>query len=169
MVNGEGSGSGALSQAALGRALDLSAPAITKLKKQGMPVHSVAAAQQWRQDRQNVAQRKPWPGRTAPAAPAAPAAPPAEFVHGESHDAARTRREIAEADLAELKLGELHGELVRAADVRASYARRLASLRESLLQIPARLAPIVASETDQAACHETLQSELHAVLEQIST
>ena len=39
---------GALSQAAIGRAMNLSPPAITKLKKQGMPVHSLEAALAWR-------------------------------------------------------------------------------------------------------------------------
>ena len=49
------------SQAAIGRALGLSPAAMTKLKKQGMPVDSVEAAQAWRVERQNVAQRKPVP------------------------------------------------------------------------------------------------------------
>ena len=55
-MKGEG-----LNQSALGRALNLSPPAITKLKRQGMPVHSVEAAQAWRLERQSVARRKPQP------------------------------------------------------------------------------------------------------------
>jgi hypothetical protein len=82
--------------------------------------------------------------------------------------ASKARREKAEADLAELKLAEQRAELVRAADVRAAQARRLAALRESLLQLPARLAPVLAAEADAARCHETLQAELHAVLEQMT-
>ena len=149
-----------MSQAALGRSLDLSPPAITKLKKLGMPVDSVEGAQAWRRARQNIAQRKPAPS----AAPAAPPAQPDAPVDGETHDKARTRREIAEANLAELKLAELRGELVRVADVRMAAAREDASLREALLQLPARLAPQLAAMSDQAKCHDLLQIELNAVL-----
>ena len=87
---------------------------------------------------------------------------------GEGYWESKARREKAEADLAELKLAEQRAELVRAADVRAAQARRLAALRESLLQLPARLAPVLAAEADAARCHETLQAELHAVLEQMT-
>jgi len=57
---------------------------------------------------------------------------------------------------------------VRSADVRAAHAKRLAALKESLLQIPARLAQVLASEGDAAACHDTMQRELHMVLQQVS-
>lgn len=76
----------------------------------------------------------------------------------------RARRELAEADLAELKLAEQRGLLVRAADIRAAQARRLAALREALLQLPARLAPVLAAEADAGKVHEQLQDELHQVL-----
>lgn len=77
----------------------------------------------------------------------------------------KARRERAEADLAELKLAEQRGELVRADAVRAAQARRLAALRESLLQLPPRLAPVLAAQADAARCHDLLQLELHQVLE----
>jgi hypothetical protein len=48
----------ALTQTALGRALNLSAAAVTKLKRQGMPVHSVEAAHAWRRDHLDPARRK---------------------------------------------------------------------------------------------------------------
>jgi hypothetical protein len=80
----------------------------------------------------------------------------------------RARREAAEAEMAELKLAEQRGSLVRAADVRSVFSTRLAGLRNSLLQIPARLSPVMAAESDQARCFEALQSELHAALAQAS-
>lgn len=80
----------------------------------------------------------------------------------------RARREAAEAEMAELKLAEQRGSLVRAADVRAVFSQRLAGLRNSLLQIPARLSPVMAAESDQARCFEALQAELHAALAQAS-
>lgn len=87
---------------------------------------------------------------------------------GDDYWASRARREQAEAELAELKLAEQRGELVRAADVRTAYAKLAAGLRESLLQVPARLAAVLAAETEQAKCHDTLQSELHNVLAQLT-
>ena len=80
----------------------------------------------------------------------------------------KARRERAEADLAELKLAEQRGELVRADAVRAAQARRLAALRESLLQLPPRLAPVLAAQADAARCHDLLQLELHQVLEHMT-
>jgi phage terminase Nu1 subunit (DNA packaging protein) len=169
MVNGEGQAVNEMSQAALGRALDLSPPAITKLKKQGMPVHSVEAAQQWRRTRQNLAQRKPEPPslQARPAAVDRPASAP-EYINDESQDAARTRREIAEADLAELKLLELRGELVRAAAVRAALSKRAASLRESFLQLPARVVPLLAADPSPSSMDRILRAEIVAALAQLT-
>lgn len=82
--------------------------------------------------------------------------------------ASRARREHAEADLAELKLKQQIGELVLASEVRSSYARRAAALRESLMQISARLAPLVTAETDQAKNQAAIDAEIRGVLEQLS-
>ena len=170
MVNGERSTVNGLSQAAIGRALNLSAAAITKLKKQGMPVHSAEAAQQWRQERQNVAQRKPAPMKVhaapAPRYQEVPPDDPPEFLGGESHDAARTRREIAEADLAELKLRELRGELIRREVMESIVGARAAALRESVLQVKSRLTPLLAAESDAAKVSAMLDTELRAALQQ---
>ena len=124
-----------------------------------------------------VAADAQWARNTRPRAgsePAAGTSPLAAAPEREDEDssggywASKARREAAEADLAELKLAEQRGELVRAADVRAAHARRLAGLREALLQIPARLAAVLAAEVSQAACHDKLQAEIHAVLASVS-
>lgn len=59
------------SQAALARALGLSPAAITKCKQQGMPVHSVQAAQAWRAThlRPRVRADRQNPAGSAPASP----------------------------------------------------------------------------------------------------
>lgn len=80
----------------------------------------------------------------------------------------KARRERAEADMAELRLAEQRGELIRRADTHSAWAKRTSSLRESILQIPARLSPILAAEADQAKVHDIIQAELHAVLAQVS-
>lgn len=168
MVNGEHSSVNALSQAAIGRAMNLSRAAITKLKKQGMPVDSVESALAWRVARQNVAARKALPPEIHHMVPKFSAPPPPSKTvvpaNDESHDQARTRREIAEANLAELKLAELRGELVRATDVRAALARRAASLRESFLQLPARVVPLLAADPAPASMDKILRAEIVAAL-----
>ena len=169
MVNGEGSSVNGLSQAAIGRALNLSPAAMTKLKKQGMPVESVEAAQAWRVARQNVAQRKAVPASLPPArAPLVDRLPPPEFVNDESHDAARTRREIAEANLAEMREAETRGDLIRLAAVKTALGIAFATAREALLQLPSRLAPQLAGESDPATVQNLLHAEIHQTLVELS-
>lgn len=81
----------------------------------------------------------------------------------------RARRERAEAELAELKLSELQGHLVRADDWAAALARRAAAFREGLLQIPARLSAQLAAETDQARVHTLLEDELRQVMAHLTS
>ena len=147
------------SQAAIGRELGISAPQMVKLKKQGMPVHLGAeACRLWRSARQNIAQRKktPEPERIPYSA------------NDESHDQARTRREIAEANLAELKLAEQRKQLVRAADVRSAVSKRAAALRESLMQLPARAVPLLVAEPNAASMERILRAEIVSALEQLN-
>jgi phage terminase Nu1 subunit (DNA packaging protein) len=154
-------------QSEIAAALGVTPAVVTRLKARGMPVHDIEAARVWRM--QHVRARV-----TAPPPAGAPAVPPAAAPTGardsdgdDGYWHSRSRREAAEAELAELKLAEQRGDLVRAADVRAAYAKRAAGLREALLQIPARLASVLAAETDHARVHDTLQAELHAVLSQM--
>ncbi|MES2887305.1 MAG: hypothetical protein V4739_04760 [Pseudomonadota bacterium] len=86
----------------------------------------------------------------------------------ESYLASRGRREAAEASLAELKLGVEAGRLLRADDVRTALARKAAGLRESLMQIPSRLAPVLAAKDDAGEVHKLLELELRQVLEQLT-
>jgi phage terminase Nu1 subunit (DNA packaging protein) len=83
---------------------------------------------------------------------------------GDDYWHSRGRRERAEAELAELKLAEQRGELVRAADVRASLAKRLSALREAILQLPARVVPLLAADPTPAAMDATLRAEIVAAL-----
>ena len=175
MVNGEPLAVNAPSQAAIGRALGLSPPAITKLKKQGMPVDSVESAQAWRVARQNVAARKPAPVAppARPPVPPPPAAfppldPPEDFDTGEDHDAARTRLRISEANLSEMKEAEERGVLIRIDAVKAALSVAMATAREALLQIPSRLAPLLAADTDPASVQNLLHGEIHQALEHLS-
>jgi len=109
--------------------------------------------------------------RSGPASqPAAPAGEPVRNDGGGQADYNfdRARRERYEADLAQIKLLEQQGELVRVVEVRAEIAKRIGQVRTNLLQIPARLAPLLANEADQAKCHAMLDAELRTVLTNLS-
>ena len=131
--------------------MDISPAMVNKLIKQGMPGHSAVAAREWRRKHLNVAQRKPDPEGP-----------------DESRDAARTRREIAEADIAEAKAAELSRELIRRSSVERAEEKKAAAVRESLLQMPAQLAPVVAAESDIAKCQDAIMDAVLLVLGRIS-
>ena len=112
---------------------------------------------------------------SAPAA-APPAQPPASQHSGDSttdpqitsYHVAKTLREATEAQIAKLKLSEMRGELIRVDAIRSALAGMIAGTRDSLLQIPARLAPVLAVESDAARVHDMIQAELHQALAQLS-
>lgn len=170
--------------------LGLSPASITKLKKQGMPVGSVAEAQAWREARQNVAQRKPSPatspagkswgpwseGREEQSDPAPRVTVGGVPVFGgapvelpdEDRDRARTRREIAEANMAEMEEARLRRELIRVSAVQAQLSTDYATTRDAMLQIPARMGPLLAAEADPAVVQNLLHAEIHEALMQLA-
>jgi len=151
-------------QAALAAALGLSPGRITGLKRQGMPTYSVEAARAWRA--QHIA---PVPG-AKPAEP--PAGPPeaamATTKQPAGYEASRARREAAEAHMAEMREAELAGRLIAVEGVRAVWAARLTSTRDALLQIPFRLAPVLAAETNLHAVTQLLEDEIRQALSELS-
>lgn len=173
-----------LSQMELADALGLSNASITKCKKLGMPVHSIEAARAWRTQKMSIAQRKPEP-KNAPvivqrfaASPPKPAAyqdyesRDADSFGGgplESHDDARTRLRISEANLSEMKEKEEAGELIRAESVRLILASAFAIFRESMQQFSPRLSPLLAAETKTHKVAEILDAEVHATLTQLAS
>lgn len=81
---------------------------------------------------------------------------------------ARSRRETAEAAIAEMKEAEMRGTLIRADSVRTAWANKISAARDALLQIPYRLAPVLAAETELERVAELLESELRQALLQLS-
>lgn len=153
-----------MNQRELATELGIDGGLVSRLKARGMPVDSVQAAQDWR--RRNVAPyyrcNKPPPAR-----PAGVAQLPATgnlVASDESHDQARTRREIADANLSELKVAEQRGDLIRREDMERAVGTLAAGLRESVLQIKARMAPLLAAESDIMKISAMLDAELRAAL-----
>lgn len=87
---------------------------------------------------------------------------------GSTYDEARTRKVNAEAEIAELELKKIHGELVIAEDVVGAWNDVLAALKAKLLSIPTKSAPIVASENNPAICQNIIEDLVNEALEELS-
>lgn len=86
-------------------------------------------------------------------------------VGGSEYSASRARREKADAEMAEIALAERRGEVIPVKAVEIVWSQAMSSLREHLLQLRARLAPILAAETDAFRVGELLDAEHRAALE----
>lgn len=78
---------------------------------------------------------------------------------------ARTRRETAEASMAEMKLKQLAGDLVDRKRVEAAGASAGRMLRDAILGVPTKLAPELSSVTDSWEIERRLTTALRLVLE----
>lgn len=140
-----------------------------RYSKRGMPTSSAAEALAWISA--NVRQKassKPAAAKSKRAGKGSSPKPRTSRAPASSYQEARTRSAIAEAQDRELGVLERRGVLVRRETIKAELGRRLAGLRDALLQIPARLAPVLAAETEDSKVHDILQDELYAVLAQVS-
>lgn len=111
-----------------------------------------------------------------PETPSAPAATPSAVTASElddsleitSYHVAKTLNEAAMAQINRLKLAEMRGELIRVTAVKATLGTVFATTRDALLQIPARLAPTLAADTDPASVMNALHAEIHQALHHLA-
>ena len=87
---------------------------------------------------------------------------------GSSYDEARTRKVNAEAEIAELELAKVRGELVVAEDVVKAWDDVLSALKGKLLSIPTKAAPIVSAEIEASMCQKILEDLVNEALEELS-
>lgn len=84
------------------------------------------------------------------------------------YDTSRAKREAAEASIAAMKEAEMQGDLIRIDSVKTALSVAFSTAREALLQIPSRLAPLIAAETDPSAVQNMLHAEIHQALQNLS-
>lgn len=92
----------------------------------------------------------------------------AERDDSSTYWSAKATREAAEAAIAQLRLAEMQGELMRVPDARAAWQKTIAGLRESLLQLPSRVVPLLVADTAPAAMDRILRDEIIAALAVLS-
>lgn len=95
------------------------------------------------------------------------ALPPAQ-AGGPSYAQSRAVREAYNARLAKLDYEERTGALVRIDTVKVAWFRILRVLRDRTMNLPDRLAPILASETDPKIVRSLLEEELRQILHDAS-
>ena len=82
---------------------------------------------------------------------------------------AEKRLKTAKAEIAELELEELKGEMHRAEDVEAVMTDHILLLRSMILAMPGRLAVDVTNAKSSAEAAEIIKTECHAMLNQLSS
>ena len=87
---------------------------------------------------------------------------------GSTYDEARTRKVNAEAEIAELELAKIRGDLVIADDVVTAWEDVLAAAKAKFMSIPTKAAPITAAESEAGVCQKILQDLVHEALEEFS-
>jgi phage terminase Nu1 subunit (DNA packaging protein) len=147
-------------QADIARGLNVSPALVTRYKRAGMPTTSVEAAAAWKAA--HVRQRIDDASAKANGKPRVNAHQPSAYQD------ARTRWAISEAEERELSVLERKAALVRREVVRSEMARILVGLRQSLLQVPARLQSVLAAESDEIKVHDILQDEMDQILTQVA-
>jgi hypothetical protein len=81
---------------------------------------------------------------------------------------AKTAREVYEAKNAQLEYEERIGKLWKSENVKKVWIDKVSVARDSLLQIPARVGPIVAAQSDLQQVVVALEKEIRQVLEDLS-
>lgn len=81
---------------------------------------------------------------------------------------AKTRSELARAELFELELAQKRGDLVNAEAIRRATFEKARIARDALMGLPARLAPQLAAETDPAKIHDLITVEVRRICEELS-
>lgn len=93
---------------------------------------------------------------------------PKAATSGLSFHEARTVKERFLAALRKLEYEEKSGKLVDAESVKIAAFNKARALRDTLLNIPDRIAPILAAEANETKINEILTKEIRSALESLS-
>ena len=129
---------------------------VTRWVKRGMPLTTMAEAVAW-----HAGAVRPRRRQEAQAEPGTPAAPPATMAA--QLLAARLEREQSDASTAAIRLAELRGEMIRVELAKRMWRNIAARVKEPLKNLPPRMAPLLAPETDQARIELLLDAEVHRI------
>lgn len=86
----------------------------------------------------------------------------------DSYHQSRSQKEYYQAQLARLEYEKRMGELLEAEEVKQAIVKNVSITRETLLNIPDRIAPVLLSQTDLHTVTEILRTEIHNALVSLS-
>ena len=84
------------------------------------------------------------------------------------YNAARARKMVADAELAELELLKAKGDLVSAEDVRGAWTDVLGAMRGKLLAAPTKLAPLLSTESEIGVIRHLIEEAIREALDELS-
>jgi len=87
---------------------------------------------------------------------------------GLDYSRARTVTETYRAKLCKIEFEERSGKLISRDEVQVAAFNRFRMFRDRMLNIPDRVAAVLAAESDTASVHETLSSEIRKALEEFA-
>lgn len=172
--------------------LGVSKSQVARDKAAGMPMHDVAAARAWREAQHDLSRTvdgridRPASDSSARAAGGlasaagaggADAVPPASAGADDGEPAsedtakfrqARADREATNAERARIELEQLRGNLISLVEAQRLAFTAFRSLRDAVLNVPARVRDQLAIETDAAAIEQLLEAELSAALSSLN-
>ncbi len=81
---------------------------------------------------------------------------------------ARLALTVMKAKLADLQFKQLAGELLPKAEIQSATFNAFRQIRDRMLNIPDRVATMVAAESDAVKCYEILSAEIRLALQQFA-
>ena len=87
---------------------------------------------------------------------------------GSDYDTERTRKMKADADIAEITLAKVQGELCKTEDVVKAWESVLHACKAKLLSMPTKVSPVVANETDTATIKQLLEDQIREALDELA-
>ena len=167
----------ALSIRGMAAELGLGKSQVMRDKQDGMPMESVAAAQAWRVQHRDVARsfdgridRQPAAtvGQSLADAADSAASPPADddvkVTDTDEYRRARTEREQVRLARERMELDQARGQTIDASEAARLAFTNFRVLRDAVLNVPARLAPQLAAETDPFRVVQLLDNALSEAL-----
>lgn len=141
---------------------------VARWVRRGMPLTCLDDALAWHAASIRTRNRPASRAADPPPAPAADA--PVSSTAAMTRDllAARLLREQSDARTAQLRLAEVEGRLIDRDAVGRALAGHITGARDALLNLGARLAPVLATETDPAVVLRLLRAEHHRALEMLA-
>lgn len=138
------------------------AKSVTKLPNGRYEIDPDLADQEWQMNTDSGKHGKTRSFAEPPALLAAPE--PGETL---TYAEARAQHERFKSRLAELEVATIEGKLVNADEVKRESFRTARQVRDSLLNLPDRLAAELAAETNQFKVHQRLVKEIRRALEEL--